>query len=103
MVELNRLADGDGTLAMVGDGVNDAVLMRDDLKALPFAVWLSRRARRRVRQNMGFAFAVIVFLLMATFLGLPLWLGVIGHEGSTLLVVLNGLRLLWERPPEGVS
>ncbi len=80
--------------------VADVVLMRDDLTALPFAVWLGRRALQRVRQNLTFALGVIGLLLVSSFLGLPLWLGVIGHEGSTLLVVLNGLRLLWERPPD---
>jgi hypothetical protein len=73
--------------------------MRDDLRALSFAVWLSRLARRRVRQNLAFAFIVIGVLVLSTFFGLPLWMGVVGHEGSTLLVVLNGLRLLWESPP----
>jgi Cd2+/Zn2+-exporting ATPase len=51
-----------------------------------------------VQQNLAFAFGVIALLVLSTFLGLPLWLGVIGHEGSTLLVVLNGLRLLVEKP-----
>lgn len=48
---------------------------------------------------MTFAFGAIGLLGISTFFGLPLWLGVVGHEGSTLLVVLNGLRLLWEQPP----
>jgi Cd2+/Zn2+-exporting ATPase len=53
-----------------------------------------------VRQNLTFAFGVIALLIVASFLGLPLWLGVLGHEGSTLIVVLNGLRLLGDRPGE---
>jgi Cd2+/Zn2+-exporting ATPase len=99
------LATAQVGIAMGGAGtdvaleVADVVLMRDDLQALPFAVWLSRQARRRVQQNLTFAFSVIGFLVLGSFLGLPLWLGVIGHEGSTLLVVLNGLRLLWEPAP----
>jgi Cd2+/Zn2+-exporting ATPase len=42
---------------------------------------------------------MIALLVLATFFDLPLWLGVLGHEGSTVLVVLNGLRILWEKVP----
>jgi Cd2+/Zn2+-exporting ATPase len=67
----------------------DVVLMGDDLTRLPYAVALGRRTRRVIRQNLAFALAVIAVLVTAA---LPL--GVVGHEGSTVVVVLNGLRLL---------
>ena len=73
----------------------DAIVVRDDLATLPKAVGLSRRAHRVVRANLAFAATVITALVVADLVWiLPLPLGVAGHEGSTVVVGLNGLRLL---------
>lgn len=78
----------------------DIVLLSDDLAVVPWAVRLARAARRKVKFNLGFALAVIVVMaittLVASLLGraVPLSLGVLAHEGGTLLVVLNSLLLL---------
>ncbi|MFH8838156.1 heavy metal translocating P-type ATPase [Streptomyces sp. NPDC017868] len=75
----------------------DAVVVRDELRAIPAVVSLSRRARRLVLQNLVIAGAFITALVTWDLAGhLPLPLGVAGHEGSTVLVGLNGLRLLGE-------
>ncbi|SFK13148.1 ATPase, P-type (transporting), HAD superfamily, subfamily IC [Amycolatopsis sacchari] len=73
----------------------DAVVVRDDLAAIPSVIRLARRARRLVLANLAIAATCIVGLVLWDLLGdLPLPLGVAGHEGSTALVALNGLRLL---------
>ncbi|MFI1733407.1 heavy metal translocating P-type ATPase [Streptomyces acidicola] len=75
----------------------DAVVVRDELTAIPAVVRLSRAARRLVAQNLVIAGACIAVLVVWDLAGnLPLPLGVAGHEGSTVLVGLNGLRLLRE-------
>ncbi|MEU3397603.1 heavy metal translocating P-type ATPase [Streptomyces filamentosus] len=81
----------------------DAVVVRDELAAVPAVVALSRAARRLVVQNLVIAGVFIAVLVAWDLIGtLPLPLGVAGHEGSTVLVGLNGLRLLrpaaWPRP-----
>jgi Cd2+/Zn2+-exporting ATPase len=82
----------------------DVVLMSDDLGALPYAVRLSRRARSVVVQNVTIASGVMLLLVTWVFLGqhtpfgaLKLPIAVSGHEGSTVIVILNGLRLLGEK------
>lgn len=82
----------------------DVVLMSSDLSKLPYAVGLGRHGMNVVRQNLTFAIGVIVVLIISNLtmsalqLNFPLPLGVVGHEGSTVIVVLNGLRLLAYRP-----
>jgi len=80
----------------------DIVLMSDDLRKLPFLITLSRKAEQIVRQNIVFSLGVMLTLIALTILAplivpgfrLSLPLGVVGHEGSTLIVVINGLRML---------
>ncbi|MEU6643151.1 heavy metal translocating P-type ATPase [Saccharomonospora sp. NPDC046836] len=76
----------------------DAVIVRDELATVPAMIELSRRARRFVKANLAIAGTFIVVLVVWDIVGyLPLPLGVAGHEGSTIIVALNGLRLLWTK------
>jgi len=76
----------------------DLVLMADDLTALPYALRLTRRARTNIIQNVTIASGVMLVLVGLVFFGnLRLPVAVTGHEGSTVIVILNGLRLLGER------
>lgn len=84
----------------------DAVVVRDELATVPSVVALSRAARRLVIQNLVIAGVFITALVAWDLIGtLPLPLGVAGHEGSTVVVALNGLRLLrdaaWKNPVRG--